>query len=70
MIEKDKTYTYDEIKDIIAKASATVIGGIEKDIKGVGIEDMGFAMQMNLTYLISFAKLNEVLFKNNKEKEN
>ena len=70
MIEKDKTYTYDELKYIIAKASALVLSGVEKDIKGAGIEDIGFAMQMNLTYLMSFGQLNKVLFKDDKEKEN
>ena len=67
MIDKEKTYTYDEIKDIFVKATANAIHDLSKELDDAGINDTSFNMQTSMIYLMAYTDLNRNLFGNKKE---
>lgn len=69
MIEKDKTYTYEELKEILPKASADVVVKLTKEMESSGC-DAGFVAMMSLNNTVTLAELGNILFnKVKKEKE-
>lgn len=69
MIEKDKTYTYEELKEILTKASAEAVMQLTKEMENSGC-DTGFVAMMSLNNTVTLAELIKILFhKVEKEKE-
>ncbi|MBR3209180.1 MAG: hypothetical protein IKN65_00205 [Clostridia bacterium] len=70
MIEKDKTYTYEELKEILPKASAEVVVKLTNEMKSAGCDDVGFVSMMSLNNTLTLAELAKILFhKVEEEKE-
>jgi hypothetical protein len=67
MIEKEKAYTYDEIKDVIVKATANAIHDLSKQLDAAGINDTSFNMQTSMIYLMAYTDLNRILFSKKEE---
>lgn len=69
MIEKDKTYTYEELKEILPKASAEVVVKLTNEMESAGC-DAGFISMMSLNNTLTLAELAKRLFhKVEEEKE-
>lgn len=72
MIEKDKAYTYDELKDIVIKATADAVTKLSKSFDDDKVNDTAFTTLTSMIYLMAYADLNRILFYKNvkEEKEN
>lgn len=68
MIEKDKTYTYEELKEILPKASAEVVIKLTKEMESAGC-DAGFISIMSLNNTLALAELSKILFRKVEEKK-
>ena len=62
MIEKEKTYNYDELKELVVKATANAIHDLSKQLDAAGINDTSFNMQTSMIYLMAYTDLNRILF--------
>ena len=70
MLEKDKTYTYEEIKTIIGNAIAKTMVDLENNKKEAlkdKQEDNSFNIGYMLHNMMVLSALNCILFKENKE---
>ena len=67
MIEKNKTYNYEEIKEIIEKAEMKVITELESDLrkqaKEVGKEDEFQILMFSMQNMLITASLKRELFR-------
>lgn len=69
MIEKDKTYTYDELKEIFKNAERDALEKVEAATREASDGDTMFIMTQSLSAIMNYGILFNKLF-SDEEKEN
>lgn len=71
--EKDKTYTFDEIKEIYKNASAVALERFMKDIDNADVKDPMFTLMLSMTAMELMSSMHAIMFcerVNKEDKEN